>query len=197
MNLLTPQIYTPDGFVKDDILGGKKALDVGCGSRKLPGAVGIDIVSTSKADIVHDLSVFPWPFKDDEFDIVFLNHSLEHMEDILKTMTELHRITKTGGRIIIQVPYFRTVDAFTDPTHRHFFTAGSLDYFVDGTGCSEYNYLPIRFKKLSFWYGWPHHSKNPFRELIKVIARHHPHFYDQYLSLLFPVSCVTWELEVV
>ena len=40
--LWTPRIYTKTGFVKEDILDGKKALDIGCGDRKLPGAVGID-----------------------------------------------------------------------------------------------------------------------------------------------------------
>ncbi|HEY4517779.1 MAG TPA: class I SAM-dependent methyltransferase [Candidatus Paceibacterota bacterium] len=197
MELLTPQIYTPKGFAKENILQGKKALDIGCGSRKLPGAVGVDIVKTADVDILHDLSVFPWPFRESEFDVVFANHFLEHTDDLLKTISEIHRITRPGAHIIIQVPYFRSVDAYTDPTHRHFFTSQSLDYFIDGTGCAEYRYVPIRFKKLAFWYGWPHRSKNPLRELIKKLAYRAPRFYDQYLSLLLPVPCLTFELEVI
>ncbi|MGM5631303.1 methyltransferase domain-containing protein [Apibacter raozihei] len=51
-----------------------------------------------KADIL-DL-----PFKDDEFDVVFCNHVLEHIEDDSKAMSELYRVMKPGGWGIFQVP---------------------------------------------------------------------------------------------
>jgi len=197
IDTITQKIYTPSGFVKENILGGKRALDVGCGSRKLLGADGIDVVSSSDADVVHDLSSFPWPYKDNTYDIILMNHSLEHMEDVLKTMAEVHRIAKSGAHIVIQVPHFRCLDAYVDPTHRHFFTSRSLDYFIEDSKYADYNYVPIRFKKLGFWYGWPHFSKNPFRQLIKTFTHRFPDFYDQYVSLLLPTECVTWELEVI
>src|SRR3989344_8817342 len=34
-----PRIYTPSGFVREDILAGIRALDLGCGTKKLPGSV--------------------------------------------------------------------------------------------------------------------------------------------------------------
>lgn len=192
-----PKIYTPNGFVKEDVLGGKKALDVGCGSRKLPGSLGMDVVKDSQADVIHDFEVVPWPFKENEFDIVFMNHSLEHVKDVLAVLSEVHRVTKNKGRVVIQVPHFRASDAYVDPTHEHFFTSRSLDYFLEGETLTDYHYVPFRFKKLSFWYGWPHPSKNPLREWMKNFAHRNPDFYDQYLSLLLPTECVTWELEVV
>lgn len=51
-----------------------------------------------KADIL-DL-----PFPDNEFDIVFCNHVLEHIEDDIKAMKELFRVMKPGGMGIFQVP---------------------------------------------------------------------------------------------
>ncbi|HEY4517747.1 MAG TPA: class I SAM-dependent methyltransferase [Candidatus Paceibacterota bacterium] len=197
MELFAPRIYTARGFVREHILGGAKALDVGCGSRKLPGAIGVDIVKTPQVDVLHDLALFPWPFETNTFDLIFLNHALEHMEELLKTMSEIHRIARPGARIVIQVPYFRSADAYTDPTHRHFFTSRSLDYFVEGTGCDEYRYVPIRFKKLGFWYGWPQRSRNSLRRALKGVMHRYPQWYDQYLSLLLPVDCLTWELEVI
>jgi len=196
-NLLTPKIYTKNGFVKENIAQGKRVLDVGCGSRKLPGAEGIDIVQNSDADTIHNLASFPWPYKNSTFDIILINHSLEHMEDIPKTFSEIHRIAKLCAHIIIQVPYFRSIDAYADPTHRHFFTSRSLDYFIEGADNAEYHYSNARFKKLGFWYGWPHASKNPLRQIIKKCMHRFPDFYDQYLSLVLPTECVTWELEVL
>ena len=121
--LWVPRIYTPRGFVQNDILGGSKALDVGCGGKKLPSSTGMDILSLPGVDVVHSFNVVPWPFKDDEFDLVFLNHALEHVGDVVAVMDEIHRVLKPEGRVVIQVPYFRCVDAYNDPTHTHFFTA--------------------------------------------------------------------------
>jgi SAM-dependent methyltransferase len=195
-NLFTPKIYTPSGFVNENILDGKKALDVGCGQRKLLGAIGMDVVKNSKADVSHDFNKLPWPFQDNHFDVVLMNHSLEHVASVPSTLKEVHRISKPNARVIIQVPYFRSVDAFNDPTHTHFFAACSLDYFCENAKLSNYNYTPFHFKKLGFWYGWPHNSRNPFKQILKRFVHKHPNFYDQHLSVLLPVECLTWELEV-
>lgn len=191
------KIYTPSGFVRASVFGRAAILDVGCGQRKLPGAVGMDIVADSMADIVHDMDRTPWPFAGDTFDIILLNHVLEHAKDALAVLAEAHRVGKAGGRVVIQVPYFRSVDAFADPTHRRFFTSGSLDYVIRASRLAEYRYMPALFEKMGFWYGWPHPSANPLRQLLKKFMERYPRFYDQYLSLLFPVACLTWELKIV
>jgi ubiquinone/menaquinone biosynthesis C-methylase UbiE len=195
--LWTQKIFTLQGLTGENILEGKKALDVGCGHRKLPGALGIDVIKDSKVDVVHDLSVFPWPLKDNSFDLVLMNSVLEHVIDVLKTLGEVHRVGKPGAHVLIKVPYFRSTDAFADPSHYHFFTSRSMDFFVEGTEFRHYGYVPFHFKKLGFWYGWPHPSKNPLKQLMKLFAHRFPDFYDQYLSLLLPVECVFWELEVI
>jgi SAM-dependent methyltransferase len=193
-----PRIYTPHGFVKNDILEGSHALDVGCGGRKLPGAVGMDILKLPGVDVVHSFNHTPWPFETNSFDLVLMNHALEHVSDVVAVMGELHRIVKPGGRVVIQVPYFRCVDAYNDPTHTHFFTAGTLDYFVKDSGLSKYAYSGDKlFIKKGFWYGWPHPSHNPLRQVMKSLMHNHPTFYDQYLSLLIPTECLTWELEAI
>ncbi len=195
--LWAPKIYAPSGFAKDDILDGAHALDFGCGGRKLPGAVGMDILKLPGVDIVHDVNSRPWPVKDDTFDLTFGNHVLEHVDDILGTLGELHRITKPGGHVVVQVPYFRCVDAFNDPTHEHFFATQTLDYCIEGTKLSDYHYTNFLFRKRGFWYGWPHPSKNPLTRAFKSYIKSHSKLYDQYLSLLVPTECLTWELEVI
>jgi SAM-dependent methyltransferase len=196
-SLWAPRIFTLRGFVKEDIFAGKKALDVGCGGRKLPGSVGMDILKLPGVDVVHSFNTFPWPFADNTFDVILMNHALEHVGDVVATMEELHRILKPGGRAVLQVPYFRCVDAYGDPTHTHFFTHVTLDYFVKDAGLAKYAYSDKLFKKVGFWYGWPHSSKNPLRQIIKNLMHRYPAFYDQYLSHLIPTECLTWELEAI
>ncbi|MBI2618392.1 class I SAM-dependent methyltransferase [Candidatus Kaiserbacteria bacterium] len=195
--ILTTKIYTRGGISRENIFQEKKVLDIGCGQRKLSGAVGLDVLENSQADIIHDVSKTPWPFEDNSFDVVFANHHLEHVSEPLVFLREAHRILRPKGRIVLQVPYFRFIDAFTDPTHRHFFTSQSLDYVIDGTKLAKYQYTNFRFREIGFWYGWPIASHNPFVRLFKWYIHRHPRFYDQYLSLFFPVPCLTWELEVI
>lgn len=193
-----PRIYTPSGFVREDILAGIRALDLGCGTKKLPGSVGVDRLALEGVDVVHDLANFPWPFADKSFDLVFANHFLEHATDTIGAMEEIHRILAPRGRVVIQVPYFRSVDAYGDPTHARFFTSRTLDYFIhDSDLFSRYCYSRQGFRRIGFWYAWPHESHNPIVRALKHWIHRHPDQYDQYLSLIFPVECLTWELEVV
>lgn len=54
------------------------------------------------ADVKADICNLP--FKDNEFDIVFCNHVLEHIPDDTKAMQELYRVMKPGGMGIFQIP---------------------------------------------------------------------------------------------
>ena len=55
-------------------------------------------IADVKADIC-DL-----PFIDNEFDVIFCNHVLEHIPDDKKAMQELFRVLKKGGFGIFQIP---------------------------------------------------------------------------------------------
>lgn len=198
MESLAQQIYTKSGITKENIFEGKRVLHIGAGSKRLVGSITIDILALPGVDVVHDLDTRPWPFPDQSFDIVFGHNVFEHLTDLVASMEEVHRILRPGGRVIITVPYFRSTDAFTDPTHKHFFTSGTLDYFIDdGGSLSGYRYTERRFKKIGFWYGWPQPSSNPLVALFKRFIHRYPKFYDSYLSLLFPIKIVVWELEII
>ncbi len=108
----------------------------------------------------------------------------------------MYRTLKPGGRVVLQVPYFHCTDAYTDPTHKHFFTSRTLDYVIEGTDLAQYHYGKALFHKKGFWYGWPHTSRNPIKQFLKSLLYRNKNVYDQYLSLLVPVTrCLTWELE--
>jgi SAM-dependent methyltransferase len=67
------------------------------------------------ADIHFDLHEIP--LEDNQFDIVFCNHVLEHVEDAHQCMTELHRVMKPGGWGIFQVPQDMTrEETYEDPS---------------------------------------------------------------------------------
>lgn len=109
-------------------------INLGCGERRIPGKAGKDCVNvdfreTSITDVVHDLSVFPWPFEKQQFDNAYAIDIIEHMVHVVPFLDEAWKILKTGGRLHIRTTYFETEQSYRDPTHHHFFTLESFDFF--------------------------------------------------------------------
>lgn len=86
-----------------DIFKGMKNLDYTTADLESP-------LAEVKMD-VHDI-----PFEDHVFDVVFCNHVMEHVEDDLKAMSEIHRVLKKGGWAIIQSPQdYNRAETLEDP----------------------------------------------------------------------------------
>jgi ubiquinone/menaquinone biosynthesis C-methylase UbiE len=54
------------------------------------------------ADVKADICALP--FKNEDYDLIFCNHVLEHIPNDQKAMNELYRVLKKGGTLIAQVP---------------------------------------------------------------------------------------------
>lgn len=107
-----------------------KNLNLGCGDDYRDGWVNVDI-GNCKKDIEHNLEILPLPFDNDLFEYILLQHVLEHIDRAIfvRFMEELHRISKKGSHIYIEVPYYNSKNAWTDFTHKNFFTEESFGYF--------------------------------------------------------------------
>ena len=127
-----------------------KILDVGCGVNKTEGAVGLDNNPRTGADVIHDLGQIPYPFADNEFDLVVSNHVIEHIPDVMAFVSELHRITKPGGRIRILTPHYTNGDWASDPTHRNHFNSFSFNTFMPGRQVFDF-YTDIVLKPVSIY----------------------------------------------
>ena len=122
-------------------------LNLGCGPDKKEGYIGVDKVKLPTVDVVHDLNVYPYPFKDNSVDEIYCSHILEHLDDFIKTMEELWRICKPDALIIIKAPYYKHHLSYGDPTHKHFFTEHAFDVFSDTHPLSNF-YSHARFRVL-------------------------------------------------
>jgi SAM-dependent methyltransferase len=170
---------------------------MGCGLRKRPDTIGIDKNPRSQADIIHDLNQFPYPFDDSEFDAIICDNVLEHLDDVIRVMEEIHRIAKPGGIITVIVPFFAHRNAFNDPTHKHFFGTRSFDYFVEGLGLSEYSYSTKNFRLRSIVFDKDVKSGHWFDRWIRQFANKHVAMYENRLAHIFPLSTLTFELTVI
>jgi len=81
-----------------------KMLNIGCGAWSHPGWVNIDLWGV--ADVICHNITEGLPFSDENFDVVYHSHLLEHIPliEALSFMKECHRVLKPGGVIRILVP---------------------------------------------------------------------------------------------
>jgi SAM-dependent methyltransferase len=123
-------------------------LDVGCGINKFPGAIGVDRNPATRADVLADLDHFPYPFRDGAFAQVRAVHVIEHVQDVVRTMEEFHRLARPGGRVFLSTPHYTDFSSFCDPTHRWHLNSFSFRYFGENHGGFGY-YSAARFREIS------------------------------------------------
>lgn len=105
----------------------KLKLDLACGNCKREGFSGVDI--WEGADIVCDLTQYPWPFENNSVDEVFCSHYIEHVVDLVSFINELYRVMKVGATAEIYAPYYSSIRAWQDPTHVRAISENSFPYY--------------------------------------------------------------------
>ncbi|MFH1607957.1 MAG: methyltransferase domain-containing protein [archaeon] len=108
-----------------------KKLNFGCGTNILEGYDNIDIQKGEGIIKSFDFDKFPYPIKDNTYDEILFENTIEHLYKPEKALLELHRICKSDAKIIIKVVYYNNKGAYTDMTHRSFFSERSFVNFVN------------------------------------------------------------------
>lgn len=170
-----------------------RALNLGCGKNKIRGAVGVDIYHTEATDAICNLNGSFFPFRDNVFDKIYAIDVIEHLDDIKTVMEEIHRVSKSGAEVFINVPHFSSAHAYGDFTHRHFFSTESFNYFTGKSPqyvfptAAQFNVIGIR---INFW-------KLHRTDGISFLANHFPLFYERYFTFIFPAMNIEVSLKVM
>ena len=174
-----------------------KILDLGCGNNKYKSngkneVIGLDIVEVPGVNIIHDLNETPYPFDDNYFHIIIVNHVLEHIQNFFAMMGEIYRILKPNGILRVRVPHFSSINAYADPTHVRFFALKTFKYLSENHKLSYYynTKKKINFKIISIKFN---PENTTFNKMVISLANLHPHFYERYISRF--ISSI--EMEVI
>jgi hypothetical protein len=137
-------------------------LELGCGSKKTPGYVGIDIYDWSalyEGDfILGKIPAILSCFTNNSIDRVKASHILEHIpqHNVIRTFNEVYRILAPNRQFDINIPPTTGKGAFADPTHVSFWNELSFRYFdmswdskLSKSYGIECNFKPIEIKLLS------------------------------------------------
>ena len=92
-----------------------RMLDVGCGQKpykdlfRVSAHVGLELDTpdnraSKQADYFYDGHTFP--FADQSFDSVFASQVFEHVFNPLGFLTEVNRVLRTGGTLLLTLPFF-------------------------------------------------------------------------------------------
>jgi predicted SAM-dependent methyltransferase len=175
-----------------------RILDVGCGPSKYPGSIGLDVNRDTAADVICDLDRGRLPFRDNSFDEVRAVHLIEHVENAIATVEEMHRVTRPGGMIFVVTPHYTDISSYTDPTHRRHLSTESFHYFYPGGKHGEESWytrtrlrergVHVKLLRVWRWLGL---------EFLVNHARWFRRFWEQYLSFVVRGKVMEFTLEVV
>lgn len=109
-----------------------KILDVGCGTganlemlKNFGKSEGVDVSDDAlefcrkKGLKVHKGLAEELPFEDESFDVVTALDVVEHLDDDVAGLKEMHRVLKTGGKTLIFVPAFMWLWGVQDDISNH------------------------------------------------------------------------------
>ena len=100
-------------------------INLGSGKDIKHSYTNVDYVKHEGVDIVHDLEVYPYPFKTGSADEILMSHVLEHLVYPLKALIECHRILKPRGLLTISVPHKNHPSAYS-LDHKKLYNENSL-----------------------------------------------------------------------
>lgn len=118
-------LINPFFFIRKDLLKqirplakmlSGELLDFGCGSKPYRSLfscadkyIGVDIENEGHDHQNEDVDVYydgnTLPFGDEIFDSILASEVLEHVPDINVTLSELHRVLRKSGKILITIPF--------------------------------------------------------------------------------------------
>jgi SAM-dependent methyltransferase len=176
---------------------GELRVDLGCGSRKRAGHIGLDTAALPGVDITCDLEK-GLPFEDGAVDAVWSNFLFEHVSDTVFLFQELYRVCRGGAKVEFRVPYYQSMTQYKDPTHKAVILPETMRYFTaDNWYGSDYG-IRTNFKLVAVKYDYlPPFDRLMSRKLLLLRPFVYPFVIFARRFLWNVVHSVTMELTVI
>ena len=129
-----------------DVTHGKKMIDVGCGQSQFKDlygdfdVCGIDFYPYPGANIITDLNK-NIPLKSGTVDVAILSNVLEHIYKPIEMLTEIARVLKKDGVVILVVPFMIKIHQAPFDFHRY-------THFCLERMCKDAGFENIRIDKV-------------------------------------------------
>ena len=175
--------------------GSPIVLELGCGTKKIPGRIGIDHLDMPQVDIVADLEEGLPFFPDNCVDAVYSDSLLEHINNLDILMRDVWRILKPGVKKYLFVPHFSNPYHYSDYTHKRFFGLYSFEYFSKSQSRFKrkvpnfYNDYNFTTEKIALFFDSPWKSRKIIKRALGILfnlSTWLQEFYEENLCFLMP-----------
>lgn len=170
----------------------KKKLILGSAGGIGDNAITLDINTEHKPDVVHDLNITPLPFEDNQFNEIICHHILEHLNDLPKIMSELHRICSDNAVIYIETPYHSSWCANT-PEHKLRFNYFAFDGYLEG-GITKWMSTKNKFRLLKREITF---HKAFRRFFLHKLFNKFPLWYERFWAYIIPAEHLKIQLQPI
>jgi len=177
-----------------------KKLNLGAGLDIRDGFDNQDYKKFDGINLVFNLESQNWPIKNNTYDFILCNHIVEHIDNIWQFFNELHRISKPGAIIKIEVPHYSTSFAFTQIDHKHYFGLDSLSILEP----SDFQNKTKPFKVLSQRILFRGEKSSEIMQILSAPINwlvNLSHFtqllVDRYISKIIPFYFMEYKLKVI
>jgi len=155
-------------------------LDIGSGPEPYKDFTGLDHIQFNENIVKTDLNK-PLEYESNSIDEIYSNHTLEHLDNPMDMIREIHRVLKPGARATIIVPYGMHT-ASKRPNHKNYWNLTCIDYF-DGTYCEHYP----KWASVEFDHEWGQSGiYRPLELLMDWIISINPGTYEKRFAYIFP-----------
>jgi SAM-dependent methyltransferase len=136
-------------------------LNLCCGKDIMDYFLNVDIHS---GDVQMDLNKYPWKLPSDYFVEVFIKMGIEHLDNPIRALKEIIRISRNGALLIIIVPHANSYASNIDLQHKSKFTEASFQDFL----LEQYELTQLKLKNVEFLYvnNWKRYI--PFKRFFNV-----------------------------
>jgi len=170
-------------------------LDFGCGVKKLPEFIGIDLLNLPGIDCVADLTQ-SWPFASESVDDARASHFIEHLDGKQRVhfFNELYRVLKTGASCLVICPHWSHYVAYGDISHawpavsEYFFEYLNRDWRAKEAPHTDRKYVPWGFDcHFHYRMGFGFEEKYLRMDQSLLDNTYAPHYRDVVMELQFTV----------
>ena len=176
-------------------------LDIGCGRKKVEGAVGLDMNPAFKPDVLFEITRGKeLPFSNKSFEMIYALDVIQQVDCIEWLLSEIHRVAMPNARVEIAYPHYSNPDIHNDPLNKSHLGIHFLEYFdpLKHSGYNNYytllgRHFPFRLEQLDFKF-----KEGKTRNLSHFLADWiGAEFYERHFSIFLPIQKVDAELIVI
>ena len=169
-------------------------INLGSGTDLKEGYINVDIVKLPGIDKVHDLNVYPYPFKANQASEIVAEHIMEHLDSPIEFLEETYRVLKNKGVLKIETPHHASGNAYADLTHKNFFNLQAFKNITQNK--SQITNEEVKIKDFNFRIKKAKISLERFKFLEPIINKFNK-AYDYGLCYILRPGSIFLELEVL